>query len=150
MENKLKNSTLVKVCDQIMAANMAEYDDEKIAKKTAMRDFWKLINGDASEKQDIIDDYDIECLRVCEFCGELMDEGWMLDSTVVCSDECAAKFFEESVEEFKYRMSDENFIKQAMEWDKCEKKYDELTQEERSKYYDIALDRTDFYWTEFE
>ena len=33
MENKLKNSTLVRVCEQIMAANMAEYGDERIARQ---------------------------------------------------------------------------------------------------------------------
>ena len=83
-------------------------------------------------------------------CGELIDEGWVLDATVVCSDKCAAEFFDESVPEFKYRMSDENFIKQAMELDKCEKKYEDLTEEERGKYLDIAMDRTDFYWTEWD
>ena len=79
-----------------------------------------------------------------------MVEGWMLDATVVCSDECAAKFFGESVEKFRYRMSDENFIKQAMEWDHCQKKYEDLTEEERRKYLDDAMNRTDFYWTEWE
>ena len=117
MENKLKNSTLVKVCEQIMAANMAEYGDERIARQESARDFWDLITGDA-DREEILEKYDIECLRICEMCGELMDEGWVLDATVVCSDKCAAEFFDESVPEFKYRMSDENFIKQAMEWDK--------------------------------
>jgi len=68
----------------------------------------------------------------------------------VCSDECAAKFFGESVDKFRYRMSDENFIKQAMEWGHCKKKYEDLTEEERRKYLDDAMNRTDFYWTEWE
>lgn len=146
----MKAKTLTKVCDQILAANMAEYSDERIAKRTSARDLWILINGTISEKEEVLENYNIECLRVCEQCGELMDEGWMLDCTVVCSDECAARFFEESVDEFKYRMSDENFIRQAMEWDKCEKKYEDLTEEERGKYLDMAMERTDFYWTEWE
>ena len=133
MENKLKNSTLVRVCEQIMAANMAEYGDERIARQESARDFWDLITGDA-DREEILEKYNIECLRVCE----------------MCSDKCAAEFFDESVPEFKYRMSDENFIKQSMEWDKCEKKYEDLTEEERGKYLDMAMDRTDFYWTEWE
>ena len=77
MENKLKNSTLVMVCEQIMAANMAEYGDERIARQESARDFWDLITGDA-DREEILEKYNIECLRVCEMCGELMDEGWVL------------------------------------------------------------------------
>ena len=111
--------------------------------------FQRLLTGSAEEKQDIIDEYDLECCRVCEHCGELMTEGWLLDATTMCSDECAAWFFDETVEEFRYRMSDENFIKQAMEWDHCEKKYEDLTEEEREDYLEDAQNRTDFYWTEW-
>ena len=145
----MKIESLIKACDLILAANMAEYDNEKIAKKTAMRDLWKLINGNALEKQDVLDTYELDHLRVCEECGKLIDEGWSLDCTVVCSDECAAKFFDETVEEFKYRMSDENFIKQAMEWDHCEKRYEDLTDEERERYLDDAMNATEYYWTEW-
>ncbi len=120
------------------------------SKAKANKEFVKLLTGNADEKQEVIDEYDLECCRVCEICGELMVEGWMLDATVVCSDECAAKFFNESIEDFRYRMSDENFIKQAMEWDNCQKKYEDLTDDERSEYLDTAMNRTDFYWTEWE
>lgn len=145
----MKIESLIKACDLILAANMAEYDSEKIAKKTAMRDFWRLINGNALEKQDVLDTYELDHLRVCEECGKLIDEGWLLDCTVACSDECAAKFFDETVEKFKYRMSDENFIKQAMEWDHCEKRYEDLTDEEREKYLEDAMNMTEYYWTEW-
>ena len=120
------------------------------SKAKANKEFVKLLTGNADEKQEVIDEYDLECCRVCEICGELIVEGWMLDATVVCSDECAAKFFNESIEDFRYRMSDENFIKQAMEWDNCQKKYEDLTDDERSEYLDTAMNRTDFYWTEWE
>lgn len=146
----MKTENYNHIYDCILNAIIDDYDDDDKARVAASSIFTRLLTASAEEKQDIIDEYELECCRVCEICGELMVEGWMLDATVVCSDECAAKFFGESVEKFRYRMSDENFIKQAMEWDHCQKKYENLTEEERRKYLDDAMNRTDFYWTEWE
>lgn len=146
----MKTENYNHIYDCILNAIIDDYDDDDKARVAASSIFTRLLTASAEEKQDIIDEYELECCRVCEICGELMVEGWMLDATVVCSDECAAKFFGESVEKFRYRMSDENFIKQAMEWDHCQKKYKDLTEEERRKYLDDAMNRTDFYWTEWE
>lgn len=146
----MKTENYNHIYDCILNAIIDDYDDDDKARVAASSIFTRLLTASAEEKQDIIDEYELECCRVCEICGELMVEGWMLDATVVCSDECAAKFFGEPVEKFRYRMSDENFIKQAMEWDHCQKKYDDLTEEERRKYLDDAMNRTDFYWTEWE
>ena len=146
----MKTENYNHIYDCILNAIIDDYDDDDKARVAASSIFTRLLTASAEEKQDIIDEYELECCRVCEICGELMVEGWMLDATVVCSDECAAKFFGESVEKFRYRMSDENFIKQAMEWDHCQKKYEDLTKEERRKYLDDAMNRTDFYWTEWE
>lgn len=146
----MKTENYNHIYDCILNAIIDDYDDDDKARVAASSIFTRLLTASAEEKQEIIDEYELECCRVCEICGELMVEGWMLDATVVCSDECAAKFFGESVEKFRYRMSDENFIKQAMEWDHCQKKYEDLTEEERRKYLDDAMNRTDFYWTEWE
>ena len=146
----MKTENYNHIYDCILNAIIDDYDDDDKARVAASSIFTRLLTASAEEKQDIIDEYELECCRVCEICGELMVEGWMLDATVVCSDECAAKFFGESVEKFRYRMSDENFIKQAMEWGHCQKKYEDLTEEERRKYLDDAMNRTDFYWTEWE
>ena len=146
----MKTENYNHIYDCILNAIIDDYDDDDKARVAASSIFTRLLTSSVEEKQDIIDEYELECCRVCEICGELMVEGWMLDATVVCSDECAAKFFGESVEKFRYRMSDENFIKQAMEWDHCQKKYEDLTEEERRKYLDDAMNRTDFYWTEWE
>lgn len=146
----MKTENYNHIYDCILNAIIDDYDDDDKARVAASSIFTRLLTASAEEKQDIIDEYELECCRVCEICSELMVEGWMLDATVVCSDECAAKFFGESVEKFRYRMSDENFIKQAMEWDHCQKKYEDLTEEERRKYLDDAMNRTDFYWTEWE
>ncbi len=124
--------------------------DEEAQKEAACVIFTRLLTGSAEEKQDIIDEYELECCRVCEVCGKLITEGWSLDATNVCSDECAAKFFGESVEQFQYRMSDENMVRQALEWDGNKKKYEDLTEDEREKYLETALNRTDFYWTEWD
>lgn len=146
----MKTENYNHIYDCILNAIIDDYDDDDKARVAASSIFTRLLTASAEEKQDIIDEYELECCRVCEICGELMVEGWMLDATVVCSDECAAKFFGESVDKFRYRMSDENFIKQAMEWNHCQKKYEDLTEEERRKYLDDAMNRTDFYWTEWE
>ena len=146
----MKTENYNHIYDCILNVIIDDYDDDDKARVAASSIFTRLLTASAEEKQDIIDEYELECCRVCEICGELMVEGWMLDATVVCSDECAAKFFGESVEKFRYRMSDENFIKQAMEWDHCQKKYEDLTEEERRKYLDDAMNITDFYWTEWE
>ena len=145
----MKTKDFKHIYESILKEVSNTYSKESIIIKTAQRDFTKLLTGTPEEKQEIIDEYDLECCRVCEHCGELMTEGWLLDATTMCSDECAAEFFGETVEEFRYRMSDENFIKQAMEWDHCEKKYEDLTEEERESYLEDAQNRTDFYWTEW-
>lgn len=145
----MKTKDFKHIYESILKEVSNTYSKESIIIKTAQRDFTKLLTGTPEEKQEIIDEYDLECCRVCEHCGELMTEGWLLDATTMCSDECAAEFFGETVEEFRYRMSDENFIKQAMEWDHCEKKYEDLTEEEREGYLEDAQNRTDFYWTEW-
>lgn len=137
------------IYDCLLKAVVDRYDDEEDATPAAAILFTRLLTGSAEEKQEIIDEYGLECCRVCEQCGELMTEGWILECTDVCSDECAARFFGETVEEFRYRMSEENFIRQAMEWDSCQKAYEDLTQEERWCYLLDAQNRTDFYWTEW-
>jgi len=40
--------------------------------------------------QDIIDEYEIDTMRVCSHCGKLMDEGYCIESGIdyYCSDEC--------------------------------------------------------------
>lgn len=138
------------IYDCILTAVSEVYHDKNIIRRTANRDFVKILTGTPAEKQEVIDNYDLECCRVCEHCGELMTEGWLLDATTMCSDECAAWFFGETVEEFRHRMGNENMIRQAMEWDHCKKAYGELTDEERKHYLETALERTDFYWTEWE
>lgn len=145
----MKTKDFKHIYECILSAVSEDYPEPEDAILHASFEFTTLLTGDADEKQEVIDKYDLECCRVCEICGELMTEGWILDCTDVCSDECAAKFFGESLEKFKYRMSDENFIRQAMEWDDCKKKYEDLTEDERGKYLDAAIERTDFYWTEW-
>lgn len=146
----MKTKDFKHIYETLLAEVSKVYHDKNIIRKTAQRDFVRLLTGTAEEKQEVIDNYDLQCCRVCEECGELMTEGWILESTDVCSDECAAKFFGETVEQFRYRMSDENFIRQAMEWDHCTKAYEDLTEEEREGYLTAAQNRTDFYWTEWE
>ena len=147
----MKTKDFNHIYDCIINAIGDDFDgDEEALRDAACVIFTKLLTGSSEEKQDIIDEYSLECCRVCEHCGELMTEGWMLDATTMCSDECAAWFFDETVEQFRYRMSDENMIRQAMEWDHCTKAYEELSEEESVKYLETALNNTDFYWTEWQ
>lgn len=58
--------------------------------------------------QDVIYEYGIDSLRVCEHCGILMNEGWMYDGReTFCSDECLlAKHPAEDINDLNIHASD--------------------------------------------
>lgn len=89
----MKTSDYKHIYETILEEVSKTYTRESIIKKTADRDFAKLLTGTPEEKQDVIDTYDLQSCRVCEICGELMVEGYLLDSSTLCSDECAAKWY---------------------------------------------------------
>ena len=55
---------------------------------------WLLNTHNMDIRQDFIDDFGIEDLRVCHNCGEFLAEGYYLEGEWVCSYECAVKIYE--------------------------------------------------------
>ena len=56
-----------------------------------------ILNGDTEEKEEFIEDNDIQTLRVCQHCGKFMNEGYLYkDFETFCSDECFIKEYGKS------------------------------------------------------
>ena len=66
-----------------------------------------LEEGSGKVREEILINWlDMDSVRVCTYCGKIMQEGWYLqDNGYACSDECAAKSEGLSMEDFKkYRI----------------------------------------------
>jgi len=55
---------------------------------------WLLNTHNMDIRQDFIDDFGIEDLRVCHNCGEFLAEGYYLEGEWACSYECAVQIYE--------------------------------------------------------
>jgi len=124
--------------------------DEEAQKDAACVIFTRLLTGDKEEKNDIIDEYDLDCCRVCDICGELMVEGWYIaDFTYLCSDECAAKWMKMTPGEFdRYKI----YSDEIDHWLECEgkgRKKEDLTKEELEDIMDDFIENVESYWTEW-
>ena len=89
--------------------------------------------GDAEIRESILRDWlDVDSVRVCSECGELMQEGWYLDTRgYACSDECAMKIMGvPDMEHFRrYRIYKED-IDYWLEEEGLGRKEEDLTQAE--------------------
>jgi hypothetical protein len=155
MGRVLKTADYKRIYNSIIKAVEDDFDNESELESAASVIFMRLLTGDLETKDDIIDTYELESCNVCEQCGELMCEGWMLGDTHVCSDECAAKFFDIPVEQFQYLTSKpgiiQQYLKDAGEKNKFYgKSYYDLTEEEKDEIYESHLETTDCYWTGWE
>jgi len=121
----MKTKDYKHIYDCIRNAVSECYSGESLINKTARRAFTNLLIGTPEEKQDIIDTFDLECCRVCEVCGELMVEGYLLDSSTLCSDECAAKWY-------NFQFKNEN-----------------ITPEDFAKLMSDGDEDSEWYWTEW-
>lgn len=73
----------------------------------------ELLNGDAEKRRSIIDEYGLDCVRVCSVCGGLMEEGWLDEDSgdTYCSEECVKK---------ANGWSDEDFNEWSRNWTDCD------------------------------
>ena len=80
----------------------------------------ELINGDKDKRNEIISKYELDSVRVCQECGELMDDGYLVESSsdTYCSVEC---------------------LKSAMGW----------TDEDYEKWSEEWSDNDDIFWTQW-
>ena len=98
----------------------------------------------------LIDWLDCDSMRVCTQCGDIMEEGWYLNTNgYACSDECAAKSEGITMEQFqKWRIYKDDIITYLKEEGKG-RKIEDLTKEECDEIIDEYCNDCDYYYTEW-
>ena len=145
--------------DMVSAECIKEIKDKIrnfVGKKAMLRIYpavKKIIEeGDGEIRESILHDWlDVDSVRICTECGEIMQEGWYLDlGRYACSDECCCKIMGVSKEEFdRYSI----FLPEIEEHLKDEgegRKPEELTKGEIKEIIDEIMDNLDaYYYTEW-
>lgn len=93
---------------------------------------------------------DCDSVRVCTYCGKIMQKGWYLECNgYACSDECAAESEGITMEEFKkYRIYKDDIL-QHLEDDGKGRKIEDLTQDEIEEIIDAVNDDVQYCYTEW-
>ena len=110
-----------------------------------------LEEGSGKVREEILIHWlDCDSVRVCTYCGKIMQEGWYLDCNgYACSDECAAEGEGITMEEFKkYRIYKDDIL-QHLEDEGKGRKIEDLTKEECDEIIDEIADDLDYYYTEW-
>lgn len=92
-----------------------------------------------------------DSMRVCTYCGKIMEEGWYLDCQgYACSDECAMAIMQVPTMELfrRYRIYKED-VDQYLEDEGEGRKEEDLTQEEIDEIIDIVSDDMQACYTEW-
>ena len=110
-----------------------------------------LEEGDREVRESILREWlDVDYIRVCTQCGNLMEEGWYLaDAGYACSDECAAKSEGITMEQFKKWRIYKDDIVAYMEEQGWGGTIDDLSAEECEKIIKEIADKRDYCWTEW-
>lgn len=110
-----------------------------------------LEEGGGDVREDILINWlDMECCRVCSYCGAIMEEGWYLcNNGYACSDKCAAESEHITMEEFeKWRIYKDDIIG-YLEDEGEGRKIEDLSKEECDEIIDELSDDLDYYYTEW-
>jgi hypothetical protein len=111
-----------------------------------------LEEGDGKTRSEILIDWlDCDSIRVCSYCGALMEEGWYLDSNgYACSDKCAAESEGITMEEFdRYQIYKDDLI-EYLDFEGEGRKLEDLSKEEISDIINNSiLDGVDYFYTEW-
>jgi len=108
-----------------------------------------LEEGSGEVREEILIHWlDCDSMRVCTYCGAIMEEGWYLDSNgYACSDECAAKSEGITMEEFKkYRIYKDDIVSYLEDEGKG-RKIEDLTEEECDEIIEATCQDCDYYYT---
>lgn len=110
-----------------------------------------LEEGDGAVRGEILSNWlDCDSMRVCTYCGKIMEEGWYLDSNgYACSDECAAESEGITMDEFKKWRIYKDDIVSYLEDEGKGRKIEDLTKEECDEIIDELSDDLDYYYTEW-
>ena len=93
---------------------------------------------------------DIDSCRICSICGDIMEEGWYLDSAgYACSDECAAKSEGITMDEFRKWRIYKDDIKAYLEAYEPGRKIEELSQQECDDIIDNFCDDCEYFYTQW-
>lgn len=110
-----------------------------------------LEEGSGAVRKEILGNWlDCDSVRVCSYCGAIMEEGWYLcDNGYACSDECAAESEGITMEEFKKWRIYKDDILQHLEDEGKGRKIEDLTKEECDEIIDEIADDLDYCYTEW-
>lgn len=108
-----------------------------------------LEEGSGKVRQEILINWlNCDSMRVCSYCGEIMEEGWYLNMNgYACSDECAAQSEGITMEQFeKWRIYKDDIVS-YLEDENEGRKIEDLTKEECDEIIDEIADDLDYYYT---
>lgn len=110
-----------------------------------------LEEGSGAVREEILGNWlDCDSMRVCTYCGKIMEEGWYLDSNgYACSDECAAESEGITMEQFKKWRIYKDDIVSYLEDEGEGRNIEDLTKEECDEIIDEVSDDLDYYYTEW-
>lgn len=60
-----------------------------------------IMDAPTNIKEELMDTYDWQNVRICSHCGKFMDEGYYLDGEYACSDECAIAVYDGDEKQFR-------------------------------------------------
>ena len=134
-----------------IVSKVKEYVGEEASKYILPGVIKALEEGDKSVREDILLGWlDVESMRVCTYCGAIMEEGWYLECNgYACSDECAAQSEGLTMEEFaKWRIYKEDIIEHLRESDDP-RDINALSAKECDEIIETIAPHRDYYWTEW-
>lgn len=110
-----------------------------------------LEEGSGAVREEILINWlNCDSMRVCTYCGKIMQEGWYLNCNgYACSDECAAESEGITMEQFKKWRIYKDDIVSYLEDENEGRKIEDLTKEECDEIIDELSDDLDYYYTEW-
>ena len=110
-----------------------------------------LEEGSGNVREEILIGW-LECdsVKVCSYCGKIMQKGWFLDfNGYACSDECAAESEGITMEQFeKWRIYKDDIVS-YLEDEGEGRKIEDLTKEECDEIISEIAEDLDYYYTEW-
>lgn len=89
--------------------------------KDDAEDIIKVFIENPTERQDIIDEWELETIRICEHCGRLMYEGYLVDDCeCFCSKDCVKEDKGWSEAEFNEEIANADSDNATIYWTKWE------------------------------
>ena len=110
-----------------------------------------LEEGSGKVREEILSNWlNCDSMRVCTYCGKIMEEGWYLNCNgYACSDECAAESEGITMEQFKKWRIYKDDIVSYLEDENEGRKIEDLTKEECDEIIDEYCNDCDYYYTEW-